>query len=185
MRTQSASAGNVWTAMANYCTWHSCCPSLLPQLLRVRGGAHDRLRVSTSEAGQSDDICCLVLKLSIITTTTRTHADSTTMEHDCPETPDPTIIAPSACALVFGSYELLQQILMCLPLRDLLLAQKINKTCNGLILRLENISKVLFLVPAAAPVSASPEGPTQRLIWRDADGGRSKHSPVFNTFITA
>lgn len=107
------------------------------------------------------------------------------MEPDCAETADPTTMASSARAKVLGNYELLEQVLLSLPLRDLLLAQKINKTCYNLIRRSEYISKVLFRIPAAPPVSASPEGRLRRLVWRDEDGARAKHTPVFNPFITA
>lgn len=47
-------------------------------------------------------------------------------------------------AKVFGAFELLENILLCLPLRSLLLSQRINKACFDVVHGSPDIRRALF-----------------------------------------
>lgn len=64
-----------------------------------------------------------------------------------------------ACRKVFGLYELVENILYQLPEKDLLLAQRINKTCRDVISLSIPIRKKLFLLPESTDLQS--ETPTE------------------------
>lgn len=62
-----------------------------------------------------------------------------------------------ATAKVLGNYELLQQILLNLPLRQLLLAQEVNKAWYDVVQRSQEIRKTVFLLPSVDPIQQPQE----------------------------
>lgn len=52
-------------------------------------------------------------------------------------------------AVVLNNYELLERLLLHLPLRDLLLAKRIKRACADVIERSEAIRRALFLLPTS------------------------------------
>ncbi|KAK5729666.1 hypothetical protein LTR17_011743 [Elasticomyces elasticus] len=71
-----------------------------------------------------------------------------------PKSPPPTPI-PNAGTRLTQTYELLQEILLMLPMEDVLLAQRVNKTFRSTITNSMPLQQKLFL----APLPAQPERP--------------------------
>lgn len=55
------------------------------------------------------------------------------------------------------NYELLEQVLLHLPLRDLLLSQRINKACFDVVFNSHAVARALFFKPSASVVEAIAE----------------------------
>lgn len=92
-----------------------------------------------------------------------------------------------AMARVFGTYELLERILLHLPLRQLLFAQKISKHICDVIRGSDGIQKVLFLRPVAPEVYPSREpredGRGTITVWRTL-GTQKNTRPLVNPWLT-
>ena len=92
-----------------------------------------------------------------------------------------------AMAQVLNTYELLEQILLELPLRQLLFAQNLSKHIRDLIQGSDSIQKALFFRPAAPevyPVQVPREdGRGLRTVWR-LPGSEGDVRPVVNPFLT-
>lgn len=89
----------------------------------------------------------------------------------------------SACEKVFGTWELVEHILLFLPLRQLLLAQKINKATFDVIASSTDIRRALFLKETFPPA---------HLVWDEASESYKVHRdanletvfPIVNPFLT-
>ena len=94
----------------------------------------------------------------------------------------------AAAARVFATYEILESILLYLPLRHLLLSQKINKSSYDVVNRSQNVQRALFLDAGSAQtvfvdgdfVSSTDYEASSR--WKDAISGDAVF-PVVNPFI--
>lgn len=89
----------------------------------------------------------------------------------------------SASGRLFSNYELLEHTLLFLPLRDLLLAQRINKACFDVVKRSKSIRRALWLEPSADVVQ--PWGDENHLdgLWYDPSCDEMIE-PVLNPFCT-
>lgn len=96
-----------------------------------------------------------------------------------------------AATSVLDNYELLENILLHLPVLDLLLAERVSKTFQGLIAQSEEIRQALFLVPTSTSASVAFSQPSvhaadqslgnNRREWSTADGTVLR--PIINPFI--
>ena len=70
----------------------------------------------------------------------------------------------AASAKVFDTYELLEDILLHVPLRQLLLVQRVSKTFRQLAQNSLKIQKALFLTPATKKTAEIDEGERENFI---------------------
>ena len=97
-------------------------------------------------------------------------------------------IASAASQRVFGNYELLEQMLLHLPLRDLLLSQRINKACFDVVFNSHAIARALFFQPSAGvaePVAAQCDDSwDDEWTWiRRGNGSQDRILPFLNPFL--
>ena len=91
----------------------------------------------------------------------------------------------AAATAVFDTFELLESILYELPMRDLLLAQRVNKQCRAIIQSSKKLQRALFFVPV--------EGGSMSLHLRDWThsqqstwlwkGAKTKSKPLCNPLL--
>lgn len=81
-----------------------------------------------------------------------------------------------AATKVFGKFDLLQQILLHLPLRQLLLAQRISRIAFQVVQSSTEIRQALFFLPTANVVHTEDES------WIE-DGKDEEKLVVFNPFL--
>lgn len=91
----------------------------------------------------------------------------------------------AASVQVFGTYELLEDVLLHLPLFDLLLAERVSKEFQSIIKRSQKIGQVLFRDPIIANTTMVYRARrfSNNLLnsWYTTDGMR--HHPIVNPFI--
>lgn len=95
-----------------------------------------------------------------------------------------------AAVQVFATYELLENILMHLPLRSLLLAQRVDISFRDLIWRSANINRALFFTPATSqsidwyrPEDAQPGREVcYQGEWKSEADGKTVQ-PLLNPFL--
>ncbi|KAK5718983.1 hypothetical protein LTR17_015490 [Elasticomyces elasticus] len=86
---------------------------------------------------------------------------------------------------VFRTYELLEMILLRLPMRDLLLATQVNKTFQGIIERSDPIQRALYMKPDIADLPSGGNFEFNDLLWGSSSphdgpwygGGAETHYP--------
>ena len=61
----------------------------------------------------------------------------------------------TAASTVFGTYELLENILHALPTRDILLGQRVNRDWRDVVKRSHKLQRALFIMPAG-PLDGPP-----------------------------
>lgn len=83
----------------------------------------------------------------------------------------------TAASKVLGNYELLEQILLHLPLRSLLLSRSINKATSEVCQRSLRIPRALFLAPRSQPVSRTKYDKDK---FSDS---YKRETPVLNPFL--
>lgn len=89
---------------------------------------------------------------------------------------------------LFGNYELLEQVLLHLQLRDLLLSQRINKSCFDVVFNSHAIDRALFFKPSAGVEEAvvaqdySDWDNEKMWIWK-RNGSQHRILPFLNPFL--
>ena len=101
-----------------------------------------------------------------------------------------------ACEAVFGTAELLEDILLYLPLPDILLATRVCKSWNAFIKIFSKLPRVLFLLPlggtdsrAVLRVQYQKSAPSAAratrscMYWEVESGKQLVHAPILNPFL--
>lgn len=128
------------------------------------------------------------LNLRISSTSLRVHKS---LPPPQPRSTSITIRSPTIMAAkVLDTYELLKDVLLHLPLRQLLLAQRVNKRFHGVIQDSRNIKRALFLEPSStSPVEWWPSTQPDSGMWHNDDciwtrlGEKSEQVVLPNPFI--
>jgi hypothetical protein len=90
----------------------------------------------------------------------------------------------AASAKVFDTYELLEDILLRLPLRQLLIVQRVSKIFRQLVQNSLRIQKALFLTPVTSKTGEIDEGERENFIgvWAQPEDD-SEPFILLNPFI--
>lgn len=88
-----------------------------------------------------------------------------------------------ACAKVFGNYELIEQLLLSLPLRQILLARRVNKACDDVVSRSQAIQRALLLRPSAKVVTPEVDWDEKYgYAWKEQGDAKAK-TLLINPFL--